>query len=98
MKEFVFIPLFLCIFICIICTHCVSLYFIYLHLFTNTWPILDTEGIGPLFGAHFLEKRSFCFLTLPKQMPFLTMSKKNIFSKTQGNRLGAIVAPNKRLE
>ena len=74
------------------------MYFIYLYLLTNTWPILDSKGIGVLFGAHFLEKRAFRLLTLPKQMPFLTISNKNIFFKTQGNRLGAIVAPNKRLE
>ena len=98
MKEFIFILLFLCIFICIICTHCLCVYFIYLYLLTNTWPILDSKGIGALFGAHFLEKRAFRLLTLPKQMPFLTISNKNIFFKTQGNRLGAIVAPNKRLE
>ena len=67
-KEFIFILLFLCIFICIICTHCVCLYFIYLYLFTNTWPILDSEGISVLFGAHFVEKGAFCLLTLPRQM------------------------------
>ena len=78
-KESVFILLFLCIFICIICTHCVCVYFICLYLFTNTWPILDSEGVGALFAAHFLEKSAFCLLTLPKQMPFLTISNKNIF-------------------
>ena len=31
-------------------------------------------------------------------MPFLTISNENIFLKTQGTRLGAIVAPNKGLE
>ena len=90
--------IFLCIFICIICTHCVCVYFICLYLFTNTWPILDSEGVGALFAAHFLEKSAFCLLTLPKQMPFLTISNKNIFFKTQGKRLGAIVAPSKHLE
>ena len=40
------------IFICIICTHCVCTY-----LFTNTWPILDSEGIGALFRAHFFWKK-----------------------------------------
>ena len=59
-------------------------------------PILDSE-IGTLFGAHFLGRRAFCLLTLPKQMPFLTISNKNIFFETQGNRLGVIVAPNKCL-
>ena len=50
----------------------------------NTWPILDSEDIGvsALFWAHFFEKRAFCLLTLPKQMPFLTISYKNIFLKT----------------
>ena len=56
-KEFVFIPLFLCIFICIICTHYVCLYFIDLYLFSNTLPILDTESIGALFGAYFFGKK-----------------------------------------
>ena len=95
-RVFVFILLFLCIFICIICTHCVYVYFIYLYLFKNTWPIL-VEGIGAVFGAHFLEKVHFV-CTLPKQIPFLTISNKNIFFKTRGKRLGAVVAPNKRLE
>ena len=31
-------------------------------------------------------------------MPFLTVSNKNIFLKTQSTRLGATVAPNKSLE
>ena len=46
-------------YICIICTHYVCLYFIYLYLFTNKWPILESEGIGALFWAHFLEKGHF---------------------------------------
>ena len=74
------------------------MYFIYLYLLTNTWPILDSEGIGALFGAYFLEKSASCLLTLPKQMPFLTISNKNIFFKTQGKRLGVVVAPNKHLK
>ena len=45
---------------------------------------------GTFFG-----KKAFCLLTLLKQMPLLTISNKNIFFKTQGNRLGAIVAPSK---
>ena len=49
-------------------------------------------------GAHFSEKGAFCLLVLPKQMPFLTISNENIFFKTQGIRLDAIVAPNKSLE
>ena len=51
----------------------------------NTWPILDSEdiGAGALFWVHFFfEKRAFCLLILPKQMPFLTISYKNIFLKT----------------
>ena len=59
-KEFVFILLFLWIFICI---HYLCSYFIDLYLFTNTWPILDSESIGALFGAYCLEKRKFCLLT-----------------------------------
>ena len=51
-----------------------------------------------VFGAHFSEKRAFCLLVPPEQMPFLTISNENIFFKTQGTRLGAIVAPNKYLE
>ena len=82
---------------CIICMYYICLYFIYLDLFTNAWPIQDSEGIGALLGAD-RKNRTFCLLTLPKQVPFLTISNKNIFFKTQGNRLVAIVAPNKRLE
>ena len=37
-------------------------------------------------------------LAPPKQRSFLTISNENIFSKTQGGRLGAKVAPNKGLE
>ena len=55
------------------------------------------RALGLLFGAHW-KKRAFCLLTLPKQMPFLTISNKTIFFKTRSNRLGAIVVPNKRLE
>ena len=61
-------------------------------------PILDSESMGAFFGACFSEKRAFCLLVPPKQMPFLTISIKNIFLKTKGTRLGAIVAPNKFLE
>ena len=53
--------LFLYIFICIICTHCVCVYFIYLYLFTNAWPILDSEGIDALFGAYFFGKKGILF-------------------------------------
>ena len=72
---------------------------IYPYLFANTGPpILDSGGMGAFFGAHFFKRRVFCLLTLPKQMPFLTIFNKIFFFKTQGNRLGAIVAPNKHLE
>ena len=37
-------------------------------------------------------------LVPPKQVSFLTISNENIFLKTQGTRLGAIVTPNKGLE
>ena len=60
--------------------------------------ILDSEGMGAFFGARFSEKRAFCLLVPPKQMPFSTISIKNIFFKTNGTRLGAIVAPNKCLQ
>ena len=36
-------------------------------------------------------------LTSPKQMLFATISNENIFSKTQGTKLGAIIAPSKVL-
>ena len=47
--------------------------------------------------AHFYKKGAFCLLALPKQMSLLTISTENIFLKTQGTRLVAIVAPNKGL-
>ena len=65
---------------------------------TLAGPTLDSEGMGAFFGANFSEKRAFCLVAPPKQMPFLTISNENIFFKTQGTRLGAIFAPNKRLE
>ena len=58
--------IFLCIFICIICTHCVCVYFICLYLFTNTWPILDSEGVGALFAAHFFGKKRILFAHTPE--------------------------------
>ena len=54
--------------------------------------------MGVFLGHIFQKKRAFCLLAPTKQMPFLTISKKNIFFKTQGTRLGEIVAPNKCLE
>ena len=58
-------------------------------------PILDIRGMGAFFYGIFSEKRVFCFLAPPKQMSVLTAPNENIFFKTQGTRLGAIVAPNK---
>ena len=49
------------------------------------------------FRAHFMKKWAFYLFASPKHMSFLTISNENIFSKTQGDRLGAIVAPNKGL-
>ena len=49
-------------------------------------------------GCTIFEKRASCLLGPPKQTSFLTISNKSIFFKTQGTRLGAIVAPNKSLE
>ena len=63
-----------------------------------TGPILDSEGMGSFFGAHFSEKRAFSLLAFPNQIAFLTISNKNIFFKTRSTRLGAIVTPNKCLE
>ena len=64
--------------------------------------ILESEGVGggDKFEDYGRGKKLglFHFRTLPKQMPFLTISNKNISFKTQGNRLGAIVPPNKHLE
>ena len=52
-------------------------------------------GIGPILDSEvILKKRAFFLLAPPKQMPFLTISNKNIFFKTKGTRLSAIVAPN----
>ena len=50
-------------------------------------PIIEIGGIGKIF----------CLLAPRKQKSFLTISN-NFFSKTQGARLGAKVAPNKRVE
>ena len=46
-----------------------------------------------IWGTFFGKKCIFFAHTLPKQMPFLAISNKNIFFKTQDKRLGAIVAP-----
>ena len=60
-------------------------------------PILDIGGMGAFFGGIFYEKMAFCLLAPSKQLTFLTVSNENICFKTQGTRLGAIVAPNKGL-
>ena len=49
-------------------------------------------------GHMFWKKKDIVFLAPPKQMSFLIVSNENIFSKTQGTRLGAIITPNKGLE
>ena len=51
-----------------------------------------------VFFGEFSEKRTFCLLAPPKWTSFLPISNENIFFKTQGIKLGAIVAPNKGLE
>ena len=51
--------------------------------------------MGAFFRASFAEKKTFCLLVPAKQMSFLTISNETIFLKTQGTKLGAIVAPNK---
>ena len=63
-----------------------------------TGPILDIEDMISFLVGYFLEKMAFWFLASPKRMPFLTISDKNIFFKTQATRSGAIVTPNKCLE
>ena len=55
--------------------------------------------MGAFFGGTFVEEKGiFLASTPPKHMPFLIISNENILKKTQGTRLGAIVAPNKGLE
>ena len=49
-------------------------------------------------GADFFEKGTFACLPPPKQMSVLTNSNENIFSKTQGTKLGVIIEPIKVLE
>ena len=64
----------------------------------STGLILDIGGTGAVFGSTFSLKRAFGLLAPPKQMSFLIISNENNFLKTQGTRLGAIIAPNKGLE
>ena len=55
--------------------------------------------MGAFLGGTFVEEKGiFLVCTPPKQMPFLTISNENIFLKTQGTRLAAIVATNKGLD
>ena len=54
--------------------------------------------MGAIFYGTLSEKRAFCLLSPPKQNLFLTISNEKIFSKTQGARFGAQVAPNKVIE
>ena len=61
-------------------------------------PILEIEGMGAFFWGTIFWKKGICLLAPPKQMSFSTISHKNIFLKTQGTKLGAIIAPNKVLE
>ena len=70
-------------------------FFIIIENLLLSGPILDIRGMGAFFYGIFSEKRVFCFLAPPKQMSVLTTPNENIFFKTQGTRLGAIVAPNK---
>ena len=63
-----------------------------------TGPVLYIGSMGAMFQGTFSEKRTFCLLAPAKQKSFLTISNENIFSKTQGAKLGAKVAPNKGLE
>ena len=60
--------------------------------------ILDIGSMVAFFRPCFLKKMAFCLLATPKRMSFLTISNENFFFKTQGTRLGAIVAPNRGLE
>ena len=61
-------------------------------------PILDIRSMGAFFRGTFFWKRGICLLGLTEQMSILTISNKNIFSKTQGTKLGVIIEPNKVLE
>ena len=67
-------------------------------IFTNIRTCFRHWGHVYLFWDTIFEKKAFCLLAPPKQMPFLTISNENTFLKTQGSRLGALVAPNKGLE
>ena len=51
-----------------------------------TGPIIDSEDMGAFLEEHFSEKTAFSLLPPPKQMPFLTISGKNIFFRTKGTR------------
>ena len=61
--------------------------------------ILYIGGMVAFFlRTHFSKKGILFACNSPKLMPFLTISTENIFFRTQGTRLGAIVASNKGLE
>ena len=55
-------------------------------------------GHGCNFLGHIFWKKGILFLATPKQKSFLTVFNENIFSKTQGVRLGAKIEPYKGLE
>ena len=59
---------------------------------------LDIGGMGVFFWGTISEKSAFCLLAPTKQKSFLTISNENIFLRTKGTRLGAIVTPNKGSE
>ena len=50
------------------------------------------------FLGHTFWKKAFCLLASPKQKSFLTISNENVFSRTQGAKLGEKIVPNKGLE
>ena len=66
--------------------------------FTNSAYSRHWRHGGNFLGYNFWKKKAFCLLAPTKQKIFLTISNENIFSKTQGTRLGVKVAPNKATE
>ena len=62
-------------------------------------PNLDLGVMGAFFRANVLKKGHFVCLHPLNRCHFTQpISNENIFFKTQGTRLGAIVTPNKGLE
>ena len=59
--------------------------------------ILNIGRMGAFLGGTLSEKMAFCFLAPSKQMSILTISNENIFLKTHGTRLGAIVGQRSRI-